>query len=44
VRDGEGTDLEGRLKERIAAEGGEVTRLRIIQPQLEDVFISLLEG
>jgi ABC-2 type transport system ATP-binding protein len=44
VRPEQGIDLENRLKDSITAQGGEVTRLRAIQPQLEDVFISLLES
>jgi drug efflux transport system ATP-binding protein len=44
VRPEQGAGLENRLKESITAQGGEITRLRAIQPQLEDVFISLLEG
>jgi ABC-2 type transport system ATP-binding protein len=32
-----------RLRERIAAQGGELYLLRPVPPQLEDVFISLLE-
>jgi len=32
-----------RLREQIPARGGSLTRLREIPPQLEDVFISLLE-
>jgi ABC-2 type transport system ATP-binding protein len=44
VRPEQETGLENRLKESITAQGGEITRLRAIQPQLEDVFISLLEG
>jgi ABC-2 type transport system ATP-binding protein len=44
VRPEQETDIENRLKESITAQGGEITRLRVIQPQLEDVFISLLEG
>jgi ABC-2 type transport system ATP-binding protein len=43
VRPGTGAEVEARLRERIAAEGGELSRLRLVQPQLEDVFISLLE-
>lgn len=35
------TEVESRLRERIAAQGGEITQLRTIPPQLEDVFISL---
>jgi ABC-2 type transport system ATP-binding protein len=44
VRPGTEAGLEDRLAESFRAQGGEVTRLRPIQPQLEDVFISLLEG
>jgi ABC-2 type transport system ATP-binding protein len=44
VRTEQESGLESRLKESITAQGGEITRLRAIQPQLEDVFISLLEG
>jgi hypothetical protein len=36
-------DVLKRLQERILAQGGEITHLRSIPPQLEDVFISLLE-
>jgi ABC-2 type transport system ATP-binding protein len=34
-------NVESQLRQRIAAQGGEITYLRTIQPQLEDVFISL---
>jgi len=44
VQPGTEAEVEARLKGRIAAEGGELSRLRLVQPQLEDVFISLLEG
>lgn len=43
VQPGTEAEVEARLKEHIAAAGGEVSRLRTIRPQLEDVFISLLE-
>ncbi len=33
-----------RLRNRVGAAGGEVTSLRLITPQLEDVFIALLQG
>jgi hypothetical protein len=31
------------LTERIPSDGGEIARLRLVPPQLEDVFMSLLE-
>jgi len=37
------TAIAERLQERIAAQGGELSLIRPIPPQLEDVFISLLE-
>jgi ABC-2 type transport system ATP-binding protein len=37
------TAIAERLQERIAAQGGELNLIRPISPQLEDVFISLLE-
>jgi len=37
------TAIAERLRERIAAQGGELNLIRPISPQLEDVFISLLE-
>jgi ABC-2 type transport system ATP-binding protein len=40
---GKTTEVERRLRQSIAAEGGEITMLRAVPPQLEDVFISLLE-
>jgi ABC-2 type transport system ATP-binding protein len=43
LRTEESGEVESRLREHIQAEGGEVARLRSIPPQLEDVFISLLE-
>ena len=36
-------ELENRLRARAAAEGAEITSLRPIRPQLEDVFISLIQ-
>jgi ABC-2 type transport system ATP-binding protein len=36
-------EIVSRLQERIAASGGEIAHLNQIPPQLEDVFISLLE-
>jgi hypothetical protein len=36
-------EVEARILEHIRAAGGEVSRLRLVSPQLEDVFISLLE-
>lgn len=35
--------VEERLTQRILADGGEITLLRPVAPQLEDVFISLLD-
>jgi ABC-2 type transport system ATP-binding protein len=36
-------EVQRRLRERIIAQGGQITRLRRVPAQLEDVFISLLE-
>jgi len=36
-------EIEARLRQHIPAEGGEITLLRTVPPQLEDVFISLLD-
>ena len=36
-------EIQTRLRAQIIAQGGQVTRLRSVPPQLEDVFISLLE-
>jgi hypothetical protein len=36
-------EVISRLKRRIPAEGGEFSHLHSIPPQLEDVFIALLE-
>lgn len=43
VRAGGMQAVQQRLPEVIAAQGGEVVRMRPIQPGLEDVFIALLE-
>jgi ABC-2 type transport system ATP-binding protein len=43
VRAGELQAVLQRLPEVIAAQGGEVARMRPLQPGLEDVFIALLE-
>ena len=40
---GKTAEVEARLRQHIPAEGGEITLLRSVPPQLEDVFISLLE-
>lgn len=44
VREGAAQEVMARLAARVQAEGGEITRLRPIPPQLEDVFIALLEA
>ncbi len=44
VRLGEVEHVVERLQARIPEEGGQVDRLRPIPPQLEDVFMSLLES
>ncbi|HJS28745.1 MAG TPA: ABC transporter ATP-binding protein [Anaerolineales bacterium] len=43
LRPGTSTQVISRLEQEIPAMGGRITRLRPIQPQLEDVFISLME-
>lgn len=43
IKPGMGAELIGKLHNRIANAGGRVTALRLIPPQLEDVFIALLE-
>jgi ABC-2 type transport system ATP-binding protein len=43
VQPGGEDGITERLREHIAAQGGELSLLRPIPPQLEDVFISLLE-
>jgi ABC-2 type transport system ATP-binding protein len=44
VRAGSTAELVARLREHIPAQGAEISRLRVIPPLLEDVFISLSEG
>jgi ABC-2 type transport system ATP-binding protein len=44
VRAGAAGDVADRLKTGIPDQGGRVDRLRPIPPQLEDLFIALLEG
>ena len=44
VKSGTAEQVIARLSQTIPSQGGEVTRIRIIAPQLEDVFISLLEN
>jgi ABC-2 type transport system ATP-binding protein len=43
VRPGSAPAVAARLEAQIPAEGGRVARLRPISPQLEDLFIALLE-
>ena len=44
VRTGSSAGVISSLPHEIVSQGGEVILLRLISPQLEDVFISLLEG
>lgn len=44
VREGQAGQVVARLSERIPLQGGQVSRLRSIAPQLEDVFMSLVEA
>ncbi len=44
IRPGSVEGVIARLSQSIPVQGGEVTRLRSIPPQLEDVFIALLEN
>ncbi len=44
VREGAAQGVMAHLAARVQAEGGEIIRLRPIPPQLEDVFIALLEA
>jgi ABC-2 type transport system ATP-binding protein len=44
VKAGETESVIERLRQKIPAQGGSLELLRQIQPQLEDVFISLLEN
>jgi ABC-2 type transport system ATP-binding protein len=43
VRENKIDDVISRLKQRIPVEGGTLVQLRQVTPQLEDVFIALLE-
>jgi ABC-2 type transport system ATP-binding protein len=43
VRESKIDDVISRLKQRIPVEGGTLVQLRQVTPQLEDVFIALLE-
>jgi ABC-2 type transport system ATP-binding protein len=43
IRQGETEAVLARLQESIPRRGGEIVRLRPVAPQLEDVFMSLLE-
>jgi hypothetical protein len=44
VGEGMAEQVESRLREQISAQGGQVARLRAVPPQLEDVFMSLVEA
>jgi ABC-2 type transport system ATP-binding protein len=44
VAAGQAEAVMSRLSARIPAQGGTITRMRPIQPQLEDVFMSLAEA
>jgi ABC-2 type transport system ATP-binding protein len=44
VEQGQAEAVMARLAERIPAEGGEISRLRLVDAQLEDVFMDLLEA
>jgi ABC-2 type transport system ATP-binding protein len=44
VKPGQGQSVIDQLRASIPAAGGEVTRLQRTEPQLEDVFMHLLEG
>ena len=43
IQPGKIAEVEARLRQRASVEGSEITLLRPVSPQLEDVFISLLE-
>ncbi len=43
IRQGQLEAVLARLQEVIPGQGGQIVRLRPIAPQLEDVFMSLLE-
>jgi hypothetical protein len=44
VKSGRSEVVIARLFKQVPAEGGEIYRLRRTPPQLEDVFMSLVEG
>jgi ABC-type multidrug transport system ATPase subunit len=44
VQKGTTESVIARLTQAIPSRGGQITRLRLIQPQLEDVFIALVES
>jgi len=44
VKKGSAEGVIARLTQAVPASGGQITRLRLIQPQLEDVFIALVES
>ena len=44
VQEGLTQSVQARLMERIPDQGGQINRLRPVAPQLEDVFMSLLEA
>ena len=44
VRPGTAQEVIAHLHQSISAAGGEITLLRLIPAQLEDVFIALQEG
>jgi ABC-2 type transport system ATP-binding protein len=44
VQKGTAAEVIARLTQQIPQVGGQVTRIRLIQPQLEDVFIALVES
>jgi ABC-2 type transport system ATP-binding protein len=43
VRKESAEGVMSRFAQRVPERGGQITRIRLIQPQLEDVFISLVE-
>jgi ABC-2 type transport system ATP-binding protein len=44
VQEGQAEAVMERLAQRIPQEAGQIRRLRLIAPQLEDVFMDMLEG
>jgi ABC-2 type transport system ATP-binding protein len=44
VQKGTAESVIARLTQAIPSRGGQITRLRLVQPQLEDVFIALVES